>query len=94
MAESLFLHEKIQTTFPKAQDVARFAEGIITSAKEGGLNAQRKVARSVHQKEIQKKLFDVLVPRYQSRNGGYTQIIRNGYRQGDAAAMAVLRLLA
>ncbi len=93
MAMSLFQHERIQTTVPKAKEVVRMVEHVITLAKKEGVNAHRNVAAYVHQKEVQKKIFDVLVPRYQSKQGGYTQIIRNGWRSGDAAPIAVVRLL-
>lgn len=93
LTESLLLHEKIQTTLPKAKELSRFAEKVITMAKQSGFNAHRQVAKHVHQKQIHKKLFDVLVPRYQTRQGGYTQVIKSGVRQGDSAPMAVIRLL-
>lgn len=93
LAESLLLHEKIQTTLPKAKELSRYAEQIITAAKGEGTHARRTVAKYIHQEPIRKKLFDVLAPRYQTRNGGYTQIIRGGLRVGDAAPMAVIRLL-
>ncbi len=93
MATSLFQYEKIQTTFPKAKEVVRMVERVITLAKKEGVNAHRDVARYIQQKEIQKKIFDVLVPRYQSKQGGYTQVIRSGWRGGDAAPTAVVRLL-
>lgn len=93
LATSLLQHERIQTTVPKAKELCRYTEKIITIAKREGVNAQRGVAAHIGQAPVRKKLFDVLVPRYQSRNGGYTQIIRSGVRQGDAAEMAVVRLL-
>jgi large subunit ribosomal protein L17 len=93
LTSALLQHEKIQTTFPKAKELSRYAEKIISMAKKEGLSAQRQVAKFVHEREIRKKLFDVLVPRYQSRDGGYTQIMRSGQRTGDAAQMAVIRLL-
>jgi len=93
MATSLLQYERVQTTFPKAKEVSRFTEKIITIAKKEGLTAQRGVAVHIHQKEVQKKLFEVLVPRFQSRNGGYTQVIRIGRRQGDSTMMALIRLL-
>ncbi|MBI2118669.1 MAG: 50S ribosomal protein L17 [Elusimicrobia bacterium] len=93
MAESLLQNEKIITTFPKAKEIARTVEKIITDAKAGGFNAHRQVAKAIHQELIRRKLFDTIVPRYLSRNGGYTQVIRNGQRTGDAAPMAVVRLL-
>ena len=93
MAMSLLQYEKVQTTLPKAKEVSKFTEKVITAAKKGGLNSQRRVARTIHQENVRKKLFDVLVPRYLSRNGGYTQIIRLAPRTGDAAKMVVIRLL-
>ena len=94
LASSLLQHEKIKTTLPRAKEVCRFTEKIITIAKSNeGVHAKRGVAKQVIGEEIQKKLFEVLVPRYQSRNGGYTQIVRIGPRAGDAAPMALIRLL-
>lgn len=93
LTTALLQNEKIQTTFPKAKELSRYAEKVISMAKQEGLTAQRQVAKFVHQREIRKKLFEVLVPRYQSRNGGYTQVIRSGQRTGDAAHMAVVRLI-
>ncbi len=93
MATSLFQHERIQTTVPKAKEVVRMVERVITLAKKEGVNAHRNVATFIQQKDVQKKIFDVLVPRYQSKQGGYTQVIRSGWRSGDAAPIAVVRLL-
>lgn len=93
LATSLLQHEIIRTTLPKAKEVSRLAEKIITVAKQEGLSSRREIAKHILQKDVQKKLFEVLVPRYQSRDGGYSQIIRIGSRTGDAAPMAVIRLL-
>src|SRR5437763_706052 len=79
LSMSLLENEKVQTTVPKAKEVSRFAEKIITMAKQEGLIGRRKVARVVHKQNVQKKIFDVLVPRYQSRLGGYTQILKLGW---------------
>ncbi len=92
-AESLLQHEVIRTTLPKAKEVSRFAEKIITSAKGADLNSRRAVSRHVMALTVRKKIFDVLVPRYQPREGGYTQITRIGQRAGDGALMAVVRLV-
>src|SRR5437868_6413407 len=83
MAASLLHHEKIETTKPKAREVARFAERLITAAKAEGLNARRRVAQDLPSRSVQTKLFDVLVPRYKSRAGGYTQFIHKGPRLSD-----------
>jgi ribosomal protein L17 len=94
LAASLLRHEKIRTTLPKAREVCRYAERIIAIAKsEEGLRAQRNVSKFIREEEVRKKLFEVLVPRFQSRNGGCTQIVKVGPRSGDAAPMAVVRLL-
>ena len=94
LTTSLLQHEKIKTTLPKAKEVCRYAEKVITIAKsKEGLAAQRGVSKHIRRKEVMKKLFEVLVPRYQSRNGGYTQMIRIGFRAGDAAPMALIRLV-
>jgi large subunit ribosomal protein L17 len=94
LATSLFQHERIMTTVPRAKEVSRYADKIITVAKGSALvTAQRGVAAEVLTKDVQKKLFEVLVPRYQARNGGYTKVIRAGFRTGDAAPMALVRLV-
>lgn len=93
LVTDLLQNEKIKTTFPKAKEAARYAEKVITSAKQGGVTGQRAVAKQINLKITRKKLFEVLVPRYQSREGGYTQITRVGQRSGDAAPMAVIRLV-
>jgi len=93
MAASLLHYEKIETTRPKAKEVARFAEKLITAAKVEGMNARRKVARDLPSHTAQIKLFDVLVPRYKERAGGYTQFILKGPRLSDGAEMGILRLI-
>jgi large subunit ribosomal protein L17 len=93
MASQLLHHEKIQTSIPKAKEVSRFAEKLITAAKSEGVNARRKVAQDLHQKAVQEKLFEVLVPRYKTRQGGYTQIIRTGPRLSDGTEMGILKLV-
>jgi large subunit ribosomal protein L17 len=93
MTASLLHHEKIETTVPKAREVARFAEKMITAAKGENLAARRRVARDLKDKKVMEKLFDVLVPRYKARPGGYTQIIRKGPRLSDGSEMGILRLV-
>ena len=90
---SLFQEEKIETTLPKAKELRRYAEKMITLAKGQGISAHRRVAEFIHDHRVHKKIFEVLVPRYQTRKGGYTQIIKKDQRLGDRAAMAVIRLL-
>ena len=93
MATSLLHYEKIETTVPKAKEVARFTERLITAAKREDLNARRRVAQDLQSHTVKTKLFDVLVPRYKTRAGGYTQLIRKGPRLSDGAEMGILRLV-
>jgi large subunit ribosomal protein L17 len=93
MATSLFQMEKIQTTLAKAKEVARYSEKLITMAGPGDINAKRAFDKEIHDKQVQKKMFEVLVPRYKDRKGGYTQIFRIGARRGDAAEMVLIRLI-
>ncbi len=93
MAQSLLHYEKIETTLPKAKEVARFAEKLITTAKGEGVHARRLVAQSVLDKKVRSKLFDVIAPRYKSRSGGYTQIIKVGPRLSDGTEMGILKLV-
>lgn len=95
MAEGLLHHERIETTIPKAREVARFTERLITAAKgENSLSAQRRVAKDLHNPKVVGKLFDTLVPRYKSRPGGYTRLVRKGPRLSDGAEIGILRLVA
>ena len=93
MSSQLLHHEKIETTVPKAREVARFTEKLITAAKGENLNAHRRVSQDLHDKAVQEKLFEVLVPRYKARQGGYTQLIRKGQRLSDGSEMGILRLV-
>ena len=93
MTTSLFLHEKVTTTVPRAKEVVRYAEKLITKAKAADLNAKKALHSEITDKEVVKKVFEVLVPRYKERNGGYTQIFKLGLRRGDSAEMAVVKLV-
>ena len=90
---SLFTHERIQTTLPKAKELRPLAEKLITAAKADGLAARRKVARWVPDRTTVKKVFEVLAPRFVDRPGGYTRILRLGQRRGDAAEAAILEFV-
>ncbi|HAD17625.1 MAG TPA: 50S ribosomal protein L17, partial [Erythrobacter sp.] len=93
MAAALIKHEQIMTTLPKAKEMRPYIEKLITLAKRGGLS-NRRLAMSRLQDETQlKKLFDVLAERYSDREGGYTRIIKAGYRGSDAAQMAVIEFV-
>lgn len=93
MVCSLIEHEAIRTTLPKAKEARRVAERIITLGKRGGLANVRLAARTVHDKSLLQKVFGDLKDRYAERPGGYTRIVRLGYRPGDAAEVALLELV-
>jgi large subunit ribosomal protein L17 len=93
MATSLLHYEKIETTKPKAREVARFTEKLITKAKAGDLSARRRVAEDLKNPTVNAKLFDVIAPRYKARKGGYTQFVLKGARLSDGAEMGILKLV-
>jgi large subunit ribosomal protein L17 len=93
MVTSLLEHERIVTTTPKAKEVRRVAEKMITLAKRGDLHARRQALSFVRDKKVVDKLFGSLKDEYLERNGGYTRIIRTGNRIGDAAPMAILEMV-
>ena len=93
MAASLFKHELIQTTLPKAKDLRRVAERLITISKNNTDANRRLVASRLGDKEAIKKLFTILGPRYKDRPGGYLRVLKNGYRKSDNAPMAVVVLV-
>lgn len=93
MVTSLFRHERIRTTAPKAKLARRYAERMITFGKRGDLHARRQVARFINDETVLKKLFDEIAPSVAERNGGYTRILRTGVRAGDRADMAILELV-
>ena len=93
MVTSLLEHERIVTTTPKAKEVRKVAEKMITLAKRGDLHARRQALSFVRDKNVVAKLFGPLKDEYLTRNGGYTRIIRTGNRIGDAASMAILEMV-
>jgi large subunit ribosomal protein L17 len=93
MATSLFRHERIQTTVPKAKELRAVAEKLITLAKRGDLHARRQAARIIKDHEILQKLFSDLGPRFATRPGGYTRVLRIGVRAGDNAPLAIIELV-
>jgi len=93
MASSLLKHEQIKTTLPKAKELRRIADKLITLGKRGDLHARRQAVSILRDEAVAKKLFDVLGPRYKERNGGYTRVLKAGFRYGDAAPMAVIELV-
>jgi large subunit ribosomal protein L17 len=93
MANSLFEHEIIKTTLPKAKELRRVAEPLITMAKEDSVAKRRLAFARLRDKTTVGKLFNELGPRYKERAGGYTRILKCGYRPGDAAPMAYIELV-
>lgn len=93
MVTSLLEHERIVTTTPKAKEIRKVADRMITLAKRGDLHARRQALAVIRSKKVVAKLFDQLKDEYMDRNGGYTRIIRTGRREGDAAPMAILELV-
>jgi len=93
MVTSLILAERIETTLPKAKELRRLAEHLITLGKEGTLAARRQAARVIMDSEALKKLFDGLATRFKDRSGGYTRIFKYGFRRGDSAEMAAIEYL-
>jgi large subunit ribosomal protein L17 len=93
LATALLEHERIITTEPKAKEVRRVADKLVTLGKRGNLHARRQALQVVQSNVIVQKLFNEIAPRFAGRQGGYTRIMRLGYRPGDAAAMAVIELV-
>ncbi len=93
LVRALIVHERIQTTLPKAKEAGRLAERMIGYARSNTLAARRQAARLLDDKTLLKKLFDEVGPRFADRTGGYTRVYRLGPRGGDAAEMALLELV-
>lgn len=93
MITSLFEHERIVTTTPKAKEARRIADKMITLAKKGDLHARRQALSYIRSKDIVAKLFEIIHLKFTDRNGGYTRIVQTGIRRGDAAPMAILELV-
>jgi len=93
LAVALIKHEQIATTLPKAKELRRVADRLITLAKRGDLHARRLVFSRIRDEAMVAKLFDTLGPRYADRPGGYTRVMKAGFRYGDSAPMAVIELV-
>ncbi|KTQ96683.1 50S ribosomal protein L17 [Aureimonas ureilytica] len=93
MVASLIEHEQIVTTLPKAKDLRPIVEKMITLGKRGDLHARRQAISQVRDETVIKKLFDTLAPRYAERQGGYTRVLKAGFRRGDNAPMAVIEFV-
>ncbi|MDX1401088.1 MAG: 50S ribosomal protein L17 [Kiloniellales bacterium] len=93
MAVALLKHEQIKTTLPKAKDLRRVVDRLITLGKRGDLHARRQVFAKLRDDKITSKLFSELAERYKDRQGGYTRVLKAGFRYGDMAPMAVIELV-
>jgi large subunit ribosomal protein L17 len=93
LAQALIKHEQIVTTLPKAKDLRPVVEKLITLGKRGDLHARRQAIARIQDETLVAKLFDVLGPRYAERPGGYTRVLKAGFRYGDNAPMAVIELV-
>jgi large subunit ribosomal protein L17 len=93
MCAALIKHEQIITTLPKAKDLRPIVEKLVTLGKRGDLHARRQAVSQLRDLDMVKKLFEVVGPRYKERNGGYTRIIKAGFRYGDSAPIAVIEFV-
>jgi large subunit ribosomal protein L17 len=93
MAAALIKHEQIVTTLPKAKDLRPVVEKLVTLGKRGDLHARRQAISKIRDIGMVKKLFEVLGPRYKDRNGGYTRVLKAGFRYGDNAPVAVIEFV-
>lgn len=94
MVTSLLNQERIYTTVPKAKELRRWAEWMITLGKHGDLHSRRQALSIIREKKVVYKVFDELADRYRDRRGGYTRIVKVGFRRGDASPMCMLELIA
>jgi len=93
MAAALIKHEQIVTTLPKAKEMKRVMDRLITLGKRGNLHSRRLAQARIRDEAMTKKLFDVLAERYETREGGYTRVLKAGFRYGDSAPVAVIELV-
>ncbi len=93
LASSLITHEQIVTTLPKAKDLRPIVEKLVTLAKRGDLHARRQAIAQLRDVGTVKKLFDTIGPRYKERTGGYTRVLKAGFRYGDSAPVAVIEFV-
>ena len=93
MCAALIKHEQIVTTLPKAKDLRPIVEKLVTLGKRGDLHARRQAVAEIRDIAMVKKLFEVIGPRYKDRNGGYTRVLKAGFRHGDNAAVAVIEFV-
>ena len=89
----MFQYERIETTEAKAKELRKVADKMLTLAKRGDLHARRQALAYIMDEDVVKKLFDEIAPKYKDRQGGYTRIIKKGFRQGDAAPIVIIELV-
>lgn len=92
LATQLLMHEQIKTTLPKAKDLRSVIEPLITKARQDTVAARREVLKTIRDKDVVHKLFTEIAPRFANRPGGYTRVLKAGFRKGDAADMAIIEL--
>jgi large subunit ribosomal protein L17 len=93
LACSLFIHHRVETGHAKAMEVRRVVERLITFGKRGDLHARRLAARTIHDPVVLQKLFSEIAPKFMGRNGGYTRVLKKGFRPGDAAPVSIIELV-
>ncbi len=93
LAGSLIVHEQVVTTLPKAKDLRPIVEKLVTLAKRGDLHARRQAVAELRSVPVVKKLFETIGPRYKDRQGGYTRVLKAGFRYGDSAPIAVIEFV-
>jgi large subunit ribosomal protein L17 len=93
LAQALFTEDRIETTLAKAKELRPYAEKLITRAKKGDLHSRRQVLKHLKQKDVVDRLFHDVAPSFEGRDGGYTRIVKLGYRKSDAAEIAVIELV-
>ncbi len=93
LVTSLLLSERVETTEMKAKEISAIADKMITLAKKGDLSARKQVLEYVFDEDAARKLFETIAPRYTGKEGGYTRVYKTGFRQGDAAPMAIIELV-
>ena len=89
----MIINRKINTTFPKAKELQKYLEKVVTIAKEDNLQARREVIKVIPNKEAIRLLFEEISPQFKERNGGYTRVIRAGFRKGDSSPMAIIEFV-
>ncbi|MDD5015825.1 MAG: 50S ribosomal protein L17 [Atribacterota bacterium] len=90
---SLITHKKIETTYAKAKELRKCVEKLVTTAKNNNLHTQREVQKVIKNKKASKVLFEEISPKFLERNGGYTRIVKTGFRKGDAASLAIIEFV-